>query len=116
MSAVTAAVEGVEPMAKIYVVDREGVEHELAAEEGKKVMEIIRDAGLPIEASCGGCCACATCHCYVDEDWLPVLEAADDEETDMLDMAFDVTERSRLTCQIPFTAELDGLRVTLGPV
>lgn len=116
MSAVIEAVAGLEPVAKIYVIDREGVEHELVAEEGKKVMEIIRDAGLPIEASCGGCCACATCHCYVDEEWMPALNAPDDEEADMLEMAFDINERSRLTCQIPFTTDLDGLRLTLGPI
>lgn len=102
-------------MPRIFVVDREGEEHTLEAEPGKKVMEIIRDAGLPIEASCGGCCACATCHCYIDDEWLAALWPADEEEVDMLDMAFDVNDHSRLTCQILFTEELDGLRVTLGP-
>lgn len=116
MSAVYEALRESQAIPKIYVVDRDGVEHELEAEEGKKVMEIIRDAGLPIEASCGGCCACATCHCYVDGDWLSMLEEPDDEERDMLDMAFDINERSRLTCQIPFTRDLNGLRVTLGPI
>ncbi|WP_423823292.1 2Fe-2S iron-sulfur cluster-binding protein [Salinisphaera sp. SPP-AMP-43] len=103
-------------MSNIWVVDREGVEYQLEAKSGAKVMEIIRGAGLPIEASCGGCCACATCHCYVDREWLPKLNPADEEELDMLDMAFDVNDQSRLTCQIRFAESLDGLRVTLAPV
>ena len=102
-------------MPRIYIVDREGQEHTLAASAGAKVMEIIRNAGLPIEASCGGCCACATCHCYIDSEWLGELAPADEEELEMLDMAFDVDDRSRLTCQIRFLDRLDGLRMTLGP-
>ena len=102
-------------MPRIHIVDREGQEHTLEASAGAKLMEIIRNAGLPIEASCGGCCACATCHCYVDSDWLAELAPADEEELEMLDMAFDVTELSRLTCQIRFIDRLDGLRMTLGP-
>ena len=102
-------------MVEIHVTDREGVEHTLEATPGWSVMEIIREAGLPIEAACGGCCACATCHVYVDEDWLGRLEGTSDEEDRMLDEAYMVQENSRLGCQIPFTEELDGLRVTLAP-
>ena len=102
-------------MAEIHVTDREGGEHTLEATPGWSVMEIIREAGLPIEAACGGCCACATCHVYVDEAWLDRLEGTSDEEDRMLDEAYMVQENSRLGCQIPFTEELDGLRVTLAP-
>ena len=102
-------------MAKIIVTDRGGVDHELEGKEGWKVMEIIRDAGLPIEAACGGCCACATCHVYVDADWQSKLKTADEEEADMLDLALDVQDNSRLSCQVEFTAALDGLKVTLAP-
>ena len=102
-------------MAKIIVTDRDGVDHELEGKEGWKVMEIIRDAGLPIEAACGGCCACATCHVYVDADWQDKLNAADEEEADMLDLALDVQDNSRLSCQVEFTATMDGLKVTLAP-
>lgn len=102
-------------MSSITVVDRNGIEYQLQGSPGARVMEIIRGAGLPIEASCGGCCACATCHCYVDRAWLPLLNPADEEELDMLDMAFDVSDQSRLTCQIRFAEALDGLRVTLAP-
>jgi ferredoxin, 2Fe-2S len=102
-------------MAKIQVIDREGVEHEIDATPGWSVMEIIRENDLPIEAACGGCCACATCHVYVEAEWLAKLDPASDEEDRMLDEAFQVQENSRLSCQITFTEELDGMKVTLGP-
>lgn len=97
------------------VVDREGRERRLDALEGWRVMEIIRDHGLPIKAECGGACACATCHVYVDPKWRPTLAPPTEEEEDMLDEAFEVDERSRLSCQIIMSAELDGLRITLAP-
>lgn len=100
---------------KIVVTDRDGIEHDLDAVEGWRVMEIIRDHGLPIKAECGGCCACATCHVYVDEDWMPELAEASDEETEMLDEAFFVEDNSRLSCQLIMDETLDGLRVTLAP-
>ena len=102
-------------MPRIVVLDRDGVRHEIEATPGWKVMEIIRDAGLPIEAACGGACACATCHVYVDEAWLPRLDAPSPDEDMMLDEAFMVQRTSRLSCQIPFTEALDGLTVTLAP-
>lgn len=102
-------------MPKLHVTDREGVEHEIDATPGWSVMEIIREHNLPIEAACGGCCACATCHVYVDLDWLGRLEAPHDDENLMLDEAFEVRDNSRLSCQIRYTEDLDGLRVTLAP-
>ena len=99
----------------VHVVDQQGTEHSLEALEGWRVMEIIRDHGLPIKAECGGACSCATCHVYVDPDWLDKLVPMGDEETDMLDSAFSVEDTSRLSCQILMTPELDGLRVTLAP-
>ena len=100
---------------RIFVTDPEGVEHALDATEGYQVMEIIRDAGLPIRAECGGCCACATCHVYVDPAWADRLPAQSEDEADMLDLGFDVRANSRLSCQIPFAEALDGLKVTLAP-
>ncbi|WP_420562080.1 2Fe-2S iron-sulfur cluster-binding protein [Thalassobaculum sp.] len=100
---------------KITVTDREGGEHEVEATKGWRVMEIIREAGLPITAECGGACACATCHVYVDPDWWAKLEPRGEEENDMLDLAFEVQENSRLSCQILFDESLDGLKVTLAP-
>ncbi len=102
-------------MAQIFVTDRNGVEHTLEAKEGWRVMEIIRDAGLPIEAACGGSCACATCHVYVDPEWFAKLPNQQEEEEDMLDLAIEPQENSRLSCQLKFDAALDGLKVTLAP-
>ena len=88
-------------------------------DEGRTLMEAARDYSETsineIPADCSGCCACATCHCYVDEEWLPKLSSADEDEESMLDQAFDVKKNSRLSCQIPFTEELDGIVLTLAP-
>lgn len=100
---------------KIIATDREGGVHEIEGIDGWQVMELLRDAGLDIKAECGGACSCATCHVYVDADWLAKLEEKTDEETDMLDLAFDVQDNSRLSCQIIFNDELDGLKLTLAP-
>ena len=102
-------------MPSIIVVDRDGSEQTIEAKAGHKVMEVIRDAGMNIEAACGGCCACATCHVYVDGEWFGKLVGADEEETDMLDLAMDVKDTSRLSCQLEMSDELDGLRVELAP-
>ena len=99
----------------INVTDHDGKIHHLEATVGFSLMEIIRDAGLDVEAICGGCCACATCHCYIQEDWSSKIQSADDDEESMLDQAFDVQKNSRLSCQIPFTEELNGINVTLAP-
>jgi len=100
---------------KIITTDRNGEVRELEGRDGWTVMEILRDAGLPITAECGGACACATCHVYVDEDWLAKLPAKSDAETDMLDMALAVESNSRLSCQIVCSPELDGIKVTVAP-
>jgi 2Fe-2S ferredoxin len=99
----------------IIVTDQDGQIHKLEALEGWRVMEIIRDYGLPIKAECGGSCACATCHVYVKENWLGKLYPMNEEEEDMLDEAFDVESNSRLSCQILMSEALDGLEVTLAP-
>ncbi len=101
-------------MTKIIVKDREGNVQELSADIGLTLMEIIRDAGMDIEAACGGCCACATCHLYVDKDWYSELLAREEDEESMLDQAFNVKDNSRLGCQIEFNERLDGIKVELG--
>ena len=93
----------------------DGTTHRLEALEGWRVMEVIRDWGLPIKAECGGACACATCHVWVAEEWLDKLVPPSPEEVEMLDGAFQVDERSRLCCQIIMSKELDGLEVELAP-
>ncbi len=100
-------------MGHILVVDHDGVEHKVEATDGWQIMEIIREADLPIKADCGGCCSCATCHVYVDAAWLPKLKEQEEEEIDMLDASMIVQDNSRLSCQIEFSPELDGLKVTL---
>ncbi len=100
---------------KLTVTDPTGVEHELEALEGWRVMEIIRDYGLPIKAECGGACSCATCHVYVDPDWLAKCPPMREDEEDMLDQAFDVEDNSRLSCQLIMNEALDGLKVKIAP-
>jgi|TARA_Y100001970_G_scaffold41499_1_gene51291 2Fe-2S ferredoxin len=102
-------------LSKIIVKDRSGISKELSADSGLTLMEIIRDAGMDIEAACGGCCACATCHLYISEDWVNKLKPKDDDEISMLDQAFNVEENSRLGCQIEFSDDLDGILVELAP-
>tara|TARA_B100001989_G_C24542375_1_gene468434 strand:+ start:2479 stop:2793 length:315 start_codon:yes stop_codon:yes gene_type:complete len=99
---------------KLIVTDQSGKTHELEAVEGWRVMEIIRDYGLPIKAECGGACSCATCHVYVDEAWIDKIPEMRDDEEEMLDEAFNLQDNSRLSCQIIMDEELDGLKVTLA--
>jgi len=99
---------------KIFVTDREGNKYTLEGDSGDTLMEVIRDNSLDIEAACGGCCACATCHVYIEDEWLEKLSARDDDEESMLDHAFDVKNTSRLSCQISLTDDLDGLKLELA--
>ena len=100
---------------KIYVTDQDGKLHTLEGTEGWRLMEVIRDYSLPIKAECGGACACATCHVYVDDKWLTKLPHPIREEIDQMDTAFDVHHNSRLSCQIILNESMDGLRVKLAP-
>ena len=100
---------------KIFATDRQGKEHVLEGRDGWSVMEILRDGGLDIAAECGGACACATCHVYVNDGWLEKLPPRSDGETDMLDMALAVEPNSRLSCQIVCSEALDGIKVTVAP-
>jgi ferredoxin, 2Fe-2S len=100
----------------VYVIDREGNEHVIPALLDWPLMECIKAAGLPIPAECGGCCLCATCHVYVEPQWLARLPSVEQEESNTLQEAIDAREHSRLSCQIRMTAALDGLRLRLAPV
>ena len=102
-------------MGIIIVKDRQDKLHQLNAEQGSTIMEIIRDAGLDIEAACGGCCACATCHVYISPEWIKKLKQVDDDEESMLDQAFHVTNNSRLGCQLEYSEDLNGMELTLAP-
>jgi 2Fe-2S ferredoxin len=98
---------------KVYVTDLDGKEHEVEGIANWTLMEIIRDADLPMRAECGGSLACATCHVYVAPDWIERTGVAGDEERDTMDGGFEVEANSRLSCQITLKPELDGLKVTL---
>ena len=100
---------------KIIATDRKGKTHEVEGNDGWTVMEALRDAGLPITAECGGACACATCHIYVDEGWFEKLPRPRDEEIDMLDLALAVQPNSRLSCQITCSPAIERIKVTLAP-
>lgn len=101
-------------MAKITFIGSDGTRFEVEAENGSTVMEnAIKNSVPGIEAECGGACACATCHVYVDEDWIGTTGSPEAMEEDMLDFAYDVRPNSRLSCQIKVTDELNGLVVTV---
>ena len=100
-------------MTKITFVDPAGVKREVEAPEGWSVMEAAVKNDIPgIDADCGGACACATCHVYVDPAWVGKLPPKSEMEETMLDFAQDVKASSRLSCQLTVTADLDGLVVT----
>jgi len=99
----------------VNITDRKGKTHELEAPEGWRLMEVIRDYGLPIKAECGGACACATCHVYIDSKWENKIPAKSEDEDDMLDEAFELKNNSRLSCQIILNETMDGLTATLAP-
>ena len=101
-------------MAKIKYIEFNGNEHEIEVSNGLTVMEGANKNKIPgIDADCGGACACATCHVYVDNKWIEKLSPKDDSEEDMLDFAFEVKSNSRLSCQITVSDELDGLVVNM---
>ncbi|AGH48245.1 ferredoxin [Sphingomonas sp. MM-1] len=103
-------------MPKLFVVTREGEEKVVDGQIGLTVMENIRDNGFDeLLALCGGCCSCATCHVHVDAADFDKLKPMGDDENDLLDSSDHRVATSRLSCQIPFTEELDGLRVTIAP-
>ena len=100
-------------MVQITYKDSSGHDRTVSADIGATVMETAVKNGVPgIDAECGGACACATCHVYVDDAWLAKVGKPAQMEEDMLDFAFDVRKNSRLSCQIKVSAALDGLQVT----
>ena len=102
-------------MALLRVIDRDGTEHEVEGSVGLKVMETLRDLDYGVAAICGGMCSCATCHVYVDPDWLERLPEPMSDERELLTELSHYQDNSRLSCQIEFTPELDGLRLTIAP-
>lgn len=103
-------------MPQLIITTRDGTEQTITGASHYSVMEVIRDAGVDeLLALCGGCCSCATCHIYVDPAFADRLPAMTEDESDLLDSSDHRNATSRLSCQIPFAADLDGLRVTIAP-
>ncbi|MFT4054485.1 MAG: 2Fe-2S iron-sulfur cluster-binding protein [Novosphingobium sp.] len=101
---------------QLIVTRHDGTETTIEVASGISVMEAIRDAGIDeMLALCGGCTSCATCHVYVDEAFTDRLQPMSDDENDLLDSSEHRQAISRLSCQIPISAALDGLRVTIAP-
>jgi 2Fe-2S ferredoxin len=100
-------------MPKMTFIQRDGSRREVDAPIGLSVLEIAHRNDIDIEGACEGSLACSTCHIIVDPDWYELLKDATEDEEDMLDLAFGLTQTSRLGCQIIMTEELDGLTVRL---
>ena len=101
-------------MPKITYIENNGTSHTIEVANGLSLMEGAVQNNIPgIDADCGGSCACATCHVYVNEQWFSKLNKKEDAEEDMLDMAYEPNKLSRLSCQITITSDLDGLVVKM---
>ena len=102
-------------MPKLVVVNRSGEESTVEVASGLTVMEALRDNGFDeLLALCGGCCSCATCHVHVDPAFADKLPGMSEDEDDLLDSSDARSETSRLSCQVPFSDDLDGLKVTIA--
>ncbi|KAL9119263.1 MAG: hypothetical protein Q9187_004187 [Circinaria calcarea] len=98
----------------VTFIDKEGDEHTYTVAKGDNLLDIAQSEDLEMEGACGGSCACSTCHVIVESQELyDAMPEPDDDENDMLDLAFGLTETSRLGCQVKMSPELDGLRVRL---
>ncbi len=101
-------------MTIIKFIEHSGTEHEIDIPNGLTIMEGATKNKIPgIDADCGGACACATCHVYIDEKWIEKIPQKEDSEEDMLDFAFEVKDNSRLSCQVTVNDELEGLVVNI---
>lgn len=98
---------------KITFISKDGLLQTFEVAEGDNLLDIAQAHNLDMEGACGGSCACSTCHIIVDPEYYDSIPEPDDDENDMLDLAFGLTETSRLGCQVVMTKELDGLRVAL---
>lgn len=102
-------------MTKLVFELRDGTEKEVDAPDGISLLDVAREFDIDIEGACEGSLACSTCHVIVDEKSFDLLDEPSEDEEDMLDLAFGLTETSRLGCQITVTPELEGLRLKLPP-
>jgi len=103
-------------MPKMFVIDREGGQHEFDLEAGQSIYEPLRELDAGIEALCGGMCSCATCHVYIESEFAGKIPAAQDDEMELLEETECFKEgESRLSCQVFMSDELDGIKLTIAP-
>ena len=100
-------------MPQVIFIKPDGSEHTVTVEPGATVMEAGRDAGLGIEGTCGGCLSCATCHVHVAEQDFARVGEPNEIEKDMLELAEEVSDTSRLCCQVALTEDINGITVTV---
>lgn len=102
-------------MINFIATDLEGQEHELQARPDERLMEVLREQDWGVAAICGGMCSCATCHVWVDEEWLDRFPSKDVDEEELLEFLDQFKANSRLSCQLILQPQHNGLRVTLAP-
>ena len=103
-------------MATLHVTNRAGETHQIEAKAGATLMEILRDNDMDMEAICGGCCSCATCHIFVDDAWAGKIPPRSEDEQELVEETESFKpENSRLSCQVTMTDDLDGLSLTVAP-
>jgi ferredoxin len=100
-------------MTKVTFITKEEKEITVTAREGESLLEIAQENDIELEGACNGACACATCHCIVDEDSYEILSKPSELEEELLDFAYGVTPTSRLGCQVRVTEKLDGIKVKI---
>lgn len=98
---------------KVTFILKDGSQRTYEVAEGDSLLDIAQANNLEMEGACGGSCACSTCHVIVDPDYFDALPESDDDENDMLDLAYELTETSRLGCQVKMSKDIDGIRVAL---
>jgi 2Fe-2S ferredoxin len=100
---------------RLNVIDRDGVEHAVDVSSLTSLMEALRELEYGVSAICGGMCSCATCHVFIAPEWMDKLPDQQGDERELVVELVDHRETSRLSCQIPLSPALDGLRLTLAP-
>ncbi|QLQ81354.1 hypothetical protein HG537_0F01150 [Torulaspora globosa] len=98
---------------RVTFILKDGTQKTFEVCEGDTLLDVAQANNLDMEGACGGSCACSTCHVIVDPDYYDALPEPDDDENDMLDLAYGLTETSRLGCQIKMSKDIDGIRVAL---
>ncbi len=103
-------------MGKIVVTDRAGEVHDIGIESGTNLMDPLRELDSGVEALCGGMCSCATCHVFIEPKFFAKLGAVEDDELELLEETESFNaDQSRLSCQVEYSDELDGMRLTIAP-